>query len=101
MYEMSTFAKIRAKGSDSMDFLQLICANDVDVAVGKMVYTQWLNSKGGIEADLTVTRLDVDDYLIVSGTINLNRDMHWLKKICLKGPIALCLMQLVLRVVLP
>ena len=42
-----------------MDFLQLICANDVDVEPGKMVYTQWLNDKGGIEADVTVTRLDL------------------------------------------
>ena len=80
MYEMTSYAKIRVKGSDTMDFLQLICANDVNVGVGKMVYTQWLNSKGGIEADVTVTRLEIDDYLIVSGTMCLNRDMHWLKK---------------------
>ena len=46
MYEMSSYAKIRVKGSDAMDFLQLICANDVDVKPGKMVYTQWLNDKG-------------------------------------------------------
>ena len=64
MYEMSSYAKIRVKGSeDAMDFLQLICANDVDVKPGKMVYTQWLNDKGGIEADVTVTRLALDDYL--------------------------------------
>jgi 4-methylaminobutanoate oxidase (formaldehyde-forming) len=80
MYEMTSYAKIRVKGSDAMDFMQMICANDVDVGVGKMVYTQWLNRKGGIEADVTVTRLEIDDYLIVSGTICLNRDMHWLKK---------------------
>ena len=80
VYEMSSYAKIRVKGSDAMDFLQLICANDVDVEVGKLVYTQWLNQKGGIEADVTVSRLDHDDFLIVSGTMCLNRDMHWLKK---------------------
>jgi glycine cleavage system aminomethyltransferase T/glycine/D-amino acid oxidase-like deaminating enzyme len=80
MYEMSSYAKIRVKGFDAMDFMQMICANDVDVGVGKMVYTQWLNRKGGIEADVTVTRLAIDDYLIVSGTMCLNRDMHWLKK---------------------
>ena len=80
MYEMSSYAKIRVKGSDAMDFLQLVCANDVNVEPGKMVYTQWLNDKGGIEADVTVTRLEADDYLIVSGTMCLNRDMHWLQK---------------------
>ena len=63
MYEMSSYAKIRVKGNDAMDFLQLICANDIDVEPGKMVYTQWLNEKGGIEADVTVTRLALDDYL--------------------------------------
>ena len=63
-----------------MDFLQLVCANDVNVEPGKMVYTQLLNDKGGIEADVTVTRLVADDYLIVSGTMCLNRDMHWLQK---------------------
>jgi 4-methylaminobutanoate oxidase (formaldehyde-forming) len=80
MYEMSSYAKIRVKGSDAMDYLQLICANDVDVGIGKMVYTQWLNNKGGIEADVTVTRLGVDDYLIVSGAMCLNRDMNWLRR---------------------
>ena len=39
MYEMSSYAKIRVKGSDAMDFLQLVCANDVNVEPGKMVYT--------------------------------------------------------------
>ena len=85
MYEMTSYAKIRVKGSDAMDFLQLICANDVDVAAGRMVYTQWLNNKGGIEADVTVTRIDIDDFLIVSGSMCLNRDMHWLKKNMPKG----------------
>lgn len=80
MYEMSSYAKIRVKGSDAMDYLQMVCANDIDVPIGKIVYTQWLNNNGCIEADVTVTRLDLDDYLIISGTICLNRDMHWLRK---------------------
>ena len=81
---MSSYAKIRVKGSDAMDYLQMICANDVDIEIGKLVYTQWLNHRGGIEADVTVSRLDHDDFLIVSGTMCLNRDMHWLRKTCLK-----------------
>jgi len=77
---MSSYAKIRVKGTDAMDYLQIICANDVDIEIGKLVYTQWLNHKGGIEADVTVSRIDNDDFLIVSGTMCLNRDMHWLRK---------------------
>ena len=80
MYEMSSYSKIRVKGSDAMDYLQFICANDVDVKTGRIVYTQWLNEKGGIEADVTITRLDADDYLVVSGTLCANRDMNWLKR---------------------
>jgi len=80
VYEMSSYAKIRVKGTDAMDYLQMICANDVDIEIGRLVYTQWLNHKGGIEADVTVSRIDKDDFLIVSGTMCLNRDMHWLRK---------------------
>jgi len=80
MYEMLSFSKIRVKGVDAMDFLQYICANDVDVPIGKIVYTQWLNSKGGIEADVTITRLAENDFLIVSGAACNNRDMNWLTK---------------------
>ncbi|MGE4594412.1 MAG: FAD-dependent oxidoreductase [Gammaproteobacteria bacterium] len=80
MYEMLSFSKVRVKGADAMDYLQYICANEVDVAIGKIVYTQWLNNKGGIEADVTITRLAEDDYLVVSGAVCNNRDMNWLEK---------------------
>jgi 4-methylaminobutanoate oxidase (formaldehyde-forming) len=59
--------------------LNHVSANDVDVAVGRMVYTQWLNARGGIEADLTVTRLAEDAYLIVGGAETEVRDFHHLK----------------------
>ncbi len=80
MYEMLSFSKIRVKGTDAMDYLQYICANDVDVPIGKIVYTQWLNRKAGIEADVTITRLAKDDYLVVGGSMCANRDMNWLEK---------------------
>lgn len=85
MYEMLSFSKIRVKGVDAMDYLQYICANDIDVPVGKIVYTQWLNNKGGIEADVTINRLAEDDYLVVSGSVCNNRDMNWLEKNMPKG----------------
>ena len=57
MFDLSTFGKIRVEGADALPFLQHVCANDMDVEAGKIVYTQMLNSRGGIECDLTVTRL--------------------------------------------
>ena len=54
--------------------LNRICANDVAVPVGKIVYTQWLNERGGIEADLTVTREAADRYLIVTAAATQVRD---------------------------
>jgi glycine cleavage system aminomethyltransferase T len=60
--------------------LNRVCANHVAVAPGKMVYTQWLNERGGIEADLTVTRLTETAYLIVSGAETESKDFNWLKR---------------------
>ena len=56
LFDQSSFAKFRLEGRDAARVLGRVCANDVDVAPGRMVYTQWLNDRGGIEADLTVTR---------------------------------------------
>ena len=52
----------------------------VDVRPGRIVYTQWLNENGGIEADLTVTRLEDDSFLIVTAAATEVRDFHWLKR---------------------
>jgi 4-methylaminobutanoate oxidase (formaldehyde-forming) len=60
--------------------LNRVCANDVAVAPGKIVYTQWLNERGGIEADLTVTRLTDTAYLIVTGAETESKDFNWLQR---------------------
>ena len=78
LFDQSSFAKFRLEGRDACAVLNRVCANDVDVAPGKLVYTQWLNDKGGIEADLTVTRLVKDAYLIVGGAETETRDFNWL-----------------------
>ena len=57
-----------------------MCANDVGVRPGRIVYTQWLNARGGIEADLTVTRLAEDDFLIVTAAATEVRDFDWLRR---------------------
>ena len=56
-----------------------ICANEVAVPVGKIVYTQWLNERGTIEADLTVTREAADRYLVVTAAATQVRDFAWLR----------------------
>jgi glycine cleavage system T protein len=78
LFDQSSFAKFVLKGADAAKVLGRICANDVDVPVGKLVYTQWLNERGGIEADLTVTREAQDTYLIVTACANQTRDFNWL-----------------------
>jgi 4-methylaminobutanoate oxidase (formaldehyde-forming) len=67
-------------GKDAAESLSLICANDVDRATGRLTYTQMLNSRGGIECDLTVARLADDHYYIVSGTGFRTHDFAWIAK---------------------
>ena len=80
LFDQSSFAKFRLEGRDACSVLNRVCANDVDVAPGKLVYSQWLNEKGGIEADLTVTRLSDTAYLIVGGAETETKDFNWLKR---------------------
>ena len=80
MFDQSSFSKYLVQGRDSCKVLQRISSANVDVAPGKMVYTHWLNERGGIEADLTVTRIKEDQYWVVSGSAQTVKDMHWLNK---------------------
>ena len=80
LFDQSSFAKILVQGRDAEAVLQHICANDVAVPAGKVVYTQWLNGHGGIEADLTVTRLAEDQYMVVTGAAVGPRDLAWLRR---------------------
>jgi len=79
LIDMSSFAKFRVQGADAEAVLNQVCANNVAVDPGCTVYTQWLNERGGIESDLTVTRLAGDDYLVVTSAGAQVRDMHWLQ----------------------
>lgn len=80
LYDLTSFAKFRMEGQGAKDILQHVCANDVDVQVGKAVYTQLLNERGGIEADLTVTRLAEDTYFIVTAGATEVRDFDRLRQ---------------------
>ncbi len=80
LFDMSSFGKIRVEGSDALAFLQMLCAGQIEVPIGRIVYTQMLNEKGGIESDLTITRLSESSFLLVVPCATLQRDMAWLKK---------------------
>ena len=80
LFDMTSFGKIRAEGADAAAVLNRICANEIDVETGRLVYTQFLNHRGGIECDCTVTRLSGSAFLIVTPGASLMRDLAWLKR---------------------
>ena len=80
LYDQSSFAKFRVTGPDALAVLNRIGSADVDTALGKVSYTQWLNDRGGIEADLTVTRTGHEEFLVVTGAAVANRDYHTLRR---------------------
>lgn len=80
MLDMSAFGKFRVEGRDAEAVLQRLSANDIAVEPGRIVYTQWLNERGGIEADLTVTRLDADSFLVITAAAAVTRDFAWLRR---------------------
>ncbi len=80
MYDMSSFGKIRVEGPDCERFLNRVCGADVGVPTGKIVYTQFLNAKAGIEADVTVTRLSETACLVVTPAATRLADQSWLAR---------------------
>ena len=78
VFDQSSFSKYELVGKDAAEALSWICANRVDRAVGKLTYTQMLNSRGGIECDLTVARLAEDKFYIVTGTGFRTHDFAWI-----------------------
>lgn len=79
-YDLSSMANFIMQGNDALSVLQYICANDIDAPIGKVVYTQMLNERGGIEADLTVTRLTENKFFIVTGADTAVRDFDWISR---------------------
>ncbi len=80
MYDMSSFGKIRVEGPDAERFMNYIGGGDYSVPNGKIVYTQFLNRTGGIEADVTVTRLTETAYLVVTPAATRLSDQTWMQR---------------------
>jgi sarcosine dehydrogenase len=78
IFDQSSFAKYEVTGRDAQAALDFVCAGDVARPPGRVTYTQLLNSRGGIEADLTVARLSEDRFYIVTGTGFRTHDAAWI-----------------------
>ncbi len=77
IYDQTSFGKLLVQGRDALPLLQRLCANEIDVPVGKMVYTAMLNARGGFESDLTVMRLADERFQIITGSAQPQRDRDW------------------------
>ncbi len=78
VFDQSSFSKYELSGPDAQKALDWICANDVSKPVGRLTYTQLLNTRGGIEADLTVARIADEKFYIVTGTGFRTHDYGWI-----------------------
>ena len=80
VFDQSSFAKFSVTGTDALEVLNLISANEIDVKPGRGVYTQWLNNRGGIEADLTVNRIEENKFWVVTSAASQTKDLSWLTR---------------------
>jgi glycine cleavage system T protein len=81
LLDQSSFAKFLLQGRDAEAVLNRVAANDMSGPVGKVVYTQWLNERGGIEADLTVTRIAEESFMVVTSFSSAVRDFNRLQRL--------------------
>ncbi len=80
LFDQTSFAKYEVTGADACRLLNHLCTANVDQPAGKVIYCQWLNERGGIEADVTITRLDENRYWIISAAACAVRDLNWLSR---------------------
>jgi 4-methylaminobutanoate oxidase (formaldehyde-forming) len=80
LLELTPFTKIDVRGRDALALLQKLSANEVDLEEDRSVYSQMLNKRGGIEADVTVTRRGEADFRVTSGAATRHKDMAWITR---------------------
>lgn len=76
LFDLSSFGKILVQGSGALEVLQELSVSDIDIPIDKVQYTQWLNEAGGIEADVTITRTADSEFLVLTATGTLGRDLN-------------------------
>jgi 4-methylaminobutanoate oxidase (formaldehyde-forming) len=80
LFELSPFGKFDIGGDDALSFLQAICCSDIDVEPGRAIYSLMLNRRGGIEAEVSVTRLAPNRFRVVGGAATRFKDLYWLRR---------------------
>jgi len=80
LFDQTSFGKLRLRGPDALQTLERVCANRIDRPAGTVIYTQMLNGRGGIEADVTVTRTGEESFRLVTGTASPRRDREWIRR---------------------
>ncbi len=80
LFDETSFSKLELRGRGAAGFLDRVCANEMDQPIGSVIYTQLCNERGGIECDLTATRVADDRYFLVTGTAFGNHDLGWVRK---------------------
>ncbi|MGG5258457.1 GcvT family protein [Phycicoccus avicenniae] len=80
VFDQTSFSKYLVTGPDALDTLQWVCTADVDVPVGRAVYTGMLDASAGYQADVTVTRTGPEEFLVVSSAATTRRDLDWLRR---------------------
>ncbi|MFM7246981.1 MAG: FAD-dependent oxidoreductase, partial [Actinomycetota bacterium] len=80
VFDQSGFGKVAVEGPDAAAVLGRLCANDVDVAPGELVYTAMLDERGRFQSDLTVLRLEEDRFRLVTGTAQRIRDLWHVRR---------------------
>src|SRR5262249_5684085 len=80
VFDQTSFSKFVLKGRDALAVLQRLCANEIDVAVGRIVYTAMLNARGGFESDLTIVRVADNEFFIITGSAQATRDFTWIER---------------------
>ena len=80
VFDQSSFSKYLVQGADALLLLNKICTSEMDVAIGKVVYTQLLNEDGGVEGDITITRIAKEEFFVISAAASQAHDFFYIKK---------------------
>jgi glycine cleavage system aminomethyltransferase T/glycine/D-amino acid oxidase-like deaminating enzyme len=80
IFDQSAFGKLSVEGKDSVSLMQRVCAANIDVPVGKLVYTAMLNRRGGFESDCTVLRQGPEQFYVITGTAQPRHDSDWIAR---------------------
>jgi 4-methylaminobutanoate oxidase (formaldehyde-forming) len=79
LFDLTSFGKIEVSGPDALALLQRVADSNMDKPVGSATYCQFLNTRGGVEADVTVTRLSEDKFWVITGSGFIGNDLSWLQ----------------------